>query len=91
MHHLQLHKKSPKKKKVKLVFGFSSLDHLISYNFTMGDTSQEGLAAQQRGLLVDAGSGRATPVVEPSPLFLLRKKQQSMFSILLFSFLLLFL
>jgi len=49
MHHLQLPKKSPKKKKEEeeeskdLIFGFSSLDHFISYNFTMVDTSKEVL------------------------------------------------
>jgi hypothetical protein len=75
-------KKKEKRKGKDFIFGFSSLDHFISYNFTMVDTSKEGLAAQQRGLLVDPGSGCTTPVVEATPLFLLRKKQHSMFSIL---------
>jgi hypothetical protein len=62
----------------------------------MGATGKEGLAAQQRELMVDAGSCRPTPLVEATLLFLLKKKKQKkknllLFSILLFSFLLLFL
>jgi len=52
-----------------------SVDHFISYNFTMGATGKEGLAAQQRELMVDAGSCRPTPLVEATLLFLFKKKK----------------
>jgi len=48
-----------------------SVDHFISYN-TMGATGNEGFAAQQRELLVDAGSCRPTPLFEATLLFLLK-------------------
>jgi hypothetical protein len=51
-----------------------SVDHFISYNFTMGATGNEGFVAQQRELLVDAGSCRPTPLLEATLLFLLKKK-----------------
>jgi len=41
----------------------------------MGATGKEGLAAQQRELMVDAGSCRPTPLVEATLLFLLKKKK----------------